>query len=605
MFKKISFLLLVLIFILGFVVFADYEVVKTQITKEGGKFIGKIFLNDVFICKFYSEEEVNLKLKTANIAARFEKLVSDAVPAEEIKCTTGAKEAVVKTDKDILFTVNAKELGMDDYSYFNTAKEYCDNLKAALNSLPVVKFSDNMIVLQKGKTTKVKISGLSDDKYTLEGYDPLIVNISNKDRDYVEISGVECGETKINFIYPPLKKQILVIVKESAGEVPDSLRITVTGNPAPSSVVKDAVLENLMNKIEARHKAIINIDKNSINGLGPIYSYKSRIVNIPVSLSGKDFIKVSKKVYVQIENKPIALSKTTYLFASNRPETIVNNGKLFEGQIQDFGAHRLMFHHKCYEYSNKRKIEVRLFNDTDQSSFVYIIKGYAADYIELYAGFYGGENFFKTLLMRNGYVLELKPNSHANVVEKYLSPGETIGGLVSFQVIKGSLPKVVVQSSTYRHSNYYRNDLSEGKLVHPRGTFPEPDFKLNYEHYLGEEYTFVDIGTAPFLKEISGGEPCYGNYGAFYNVDIALINDKDYDKECQILLQARAGPARAVLLLDGKLVVLSKTIYFPNEVLLGKYTVRAGQTKKVNVLTFPMGGINYPVVILVKSFNDH
>lgn len=607
--NKAIFLFLIVILLAAMVyppaLFAQNEMVVAQFSKENGKTIGKVFLNNVFICKFYSEEENNLKLKINNIVIRLEKLVSDSVSADEIKCALGTKEAIVKTDKDILFTVNGKELGVEDYSYFNTAKEYAENLKTALGTLPDIKFSENIVVVAKGKSTRVKITGLTDDKYTLEKYNESVISIGAKTEDFIEINGLACGDTKIDFIYPPVKKQILVIVKESAGNIPDSIRVVVTGSPAPASIVRDAVLSNLTNKIEAKHMVSVNINKNSINSLGPVYPYKSKVINIPVTLSGPGFIKASKSVYVQIENTPITLNRTTYLFASDRPETIVNNGKLFDGQIRDLGAHRLLFHHKCYEYSNKRKLEIRVINDTDESSFVYIIKGYALDSNELYAGFYGGKSFFRTLLARNGYVLEIKPHTYSNVIEENLNPGQIIGGLVNFQVIKGSLPKVIVQSSTYKHSNYQHRELSEGKLVHPRGTFADPDLKLSYEHYLGEEYTFVDIGASPFLKEIDGGEPCYGNYGAFYNVDISLINDKDYDKECQILLQARAGPARAVLLLDGKLVVLSKTIYFPNEVLLGKYTVRAGQTKKVNIITFPMGGINYPIVILAKSFNDH
>ena len=607
--NKVMFLFLISILLAAIIyptaLFAQNEMVAAQFSKENGKLIGKVFLNNIFICKFYSEEENNLKLKINNIVIRLEKLVSDSVPADEIKCVLGTKEAIIKTDKDILFTVNGKELGVDDYSYFNTAKEYAENLKTALGTLPDIKFSENIIVIQRGKSARIQITGLTDDKYTLEKYNGSVISIGAKTENFIEINGLACGDTKINFIYPPVKKQIIVIVRESAGNIPDSIRVVVTGNPAPAAIVKAAVQANLMNKIEAKHRVNVNINKNSINSLGAIYSYKSKVINIPVTLSGPGFIKASKSVYVQIENTPIALNRTTYLFASDRPETIVNNGKLFDGQIRDLGAHRLLFHHKCYEYSNKRKLEIRLINDTDESSFVYIIKGYALDSNELYAGFYGGENFFRALLARNGYVVEVMPHTYSNVIETSLNPGEIVGGLVNFQVIKGSLPKVIVQSSTYKHSNYQNRELSEGKLVHPRGTFADPDLKLSYEHYLGEEYAFIDIGAAPFLKEIDGGEPCYGNYGAFYNVDISLINDKDYEKECQILLQARAGPARAVLLLDGKLVVLSETIRFPNEVLLGKYKIRAGQTKKVNIITFPMGGINYPVLILVKSFNDH
>lgn len=604
MFKRIYYIILIFIFMSIIPVLAGYEMIKTQITRDDARFIGKVFLNDILVCKFYSEDELNLKLKINNIAARLDKLVSDSVKTQDIKCVAGPREAIIKTNKDILFTVNAAELTPGEYSFLPPAKEYLENLKKALNSLPDIKFSQNIIIIPRGKSVRVKITGAENDRYTMEEYDESVIEITEKTSDYIEIKGVALGSTPLYFVYPPLKKLLVVGVKEMAGHLPAGLRVNVTGNPATADVIKEAVLQNLRQNISAKHKVHTNIDDRALRSVGSLYPGKTRAVTIPVSLSGENFIPVKKGVSVQIENKPMALNNTSYLLVSDRPETILNNGKLFESKLLDYGSHRLLFHHKCYEYSYPRKLEARIINDSSESSFVYVIRGFVHEYNELYAGFYGGKKFFENLLGRRGYVVEVKPNSKLSVLSENLKPGEIVSGLINFQVIRGALPKIIMQSSTYRHSNYFMYDLSEGKKVHPRGTFPNPDLELKYQHNIGEAYTFIDIGNTPFLKEITTGEPCYGNYGAFYYLDISIVNKYPYEKDCEILFQARAGPARAVFVIDGSLFVVSNTVYFPNELLLKKYRLGPHQTKKVKILTFPMAGINYPVVVLVKSFKN-
>ncbi|MFH1453855.1 MAG: hypothetical protein ABIH00_07730 [Armatimonadota bacterium] len=598
-------LTLTFIFILSISAFASYEMIKTEVLKDGDIYVGKVYINDVFICRFYSKNENNLKLKITNVASRLEKFISDSTPLDTLESANASREAIVKSKNDILFTVNSSELEPGTFSYHNTASEFLDNLIKAIKTLPEVKFSETIIVVPKADTVTVEFTGVRNDGYTLEEYDKSIVEIVSKSAGSFKLKGVGTGNSPLYFVYPPLKKRLTVVVKETAGSIPKSMKVTVTGNPATPDVIKEAVMLNLHQKIEARHKAHIHIDKGSLNKIGKLYPNKGKSLYIPVSLTGKYLFKVSGKVYVQIENRPLYTSGATYLMVSDRPETIVNNGKLFEGRIQDYGLHRMLFHHKCYEYSYPRNMQVRLVNDSKESCYVYIIKGYADGYGELDTGFYGGRNYFLTYLSRKGYVIEISPDSVSTVFAKYLKPGEITSGLMNFQVLNGPLPNVIIQSSTYRHSNYQHLDLSEGKEVHPRGIFASPDLNLKYKHYMGEAYTFIDVGNKPFLKEITTGEPCYGNYGVFYNMDISIINDKNYAKKCEILLQARAGPAKAVLLLDGTPVIISNTIYFPNEKLLKKLTVGPKQTKNVKILTFPMAGINYPILILVKSFRDY
>lgn len=590
---------------------AQDDSVKTVLYKQGNVFIGEVWLGDNLVIKLISPKEKFLNIKLTNTQKRLENAVSSGINASEIKPYKLKQGACIKASSEIIINIYNSETSVYNKSAYDLAKLWSANLKKAIGGeeTPKVGLSSAKVVIPKGQTKIVWVKTKDKQQVEVSGFNEALIKVTASPGK-IEITGLEDGQTIISVSYTSAKgdlvtKQIKVIIKEPAGVIPSEIFVKVTGTIAPLSLVKSAVLSDLRDKITTNPRTKTSIDWKGLKKLKALSSGQSCSTKFNVSIKGENYLPVKGAVKVTISNVGFSRRGADFIMISDRPENLYAEGEVFQGQIQNYSTHRFLYHHKNSNSGCKRVFTVRLINNSDEKSVVHITSPLNnPHYREITAGYLAGHNFLFSWLNGQGQIKEILPGKSAVVLSEEISPGYIASGLLAFQVLGGGLPKVaanVYNSKEGDYNNYRLNQTEEEKLIHPKGTFSGPDLNLDYKHILGGNFLFAQIGEEPFLKEIKTSEPCYGNYGVFYNLNITLENPSYQEKEAEIIFVPRSGPAKGIFVIDGDILETDNTAFSTQEVLLKKYVLSAGEKRKVKLLTFPLSGSHYPVNIVVRS----
>lgn len=318
---------------------------------------------------------------------------------------------------------------------------------------------------------------------------------------------------------------------------------------------------------------------------------------------GSDLIAFKGLPKLEVAEQTVAGRKADDLILSNWPEKVEADQVLLEAPLPADRSWRVMVHHRNLPEQPPRWLEIEILQPPEAeqryavSSF---LAGPSSD--EIFAGHLAASRYFREASgpTPRGYLISVGKGKRHLVERAWLKPGQTVSAMLSLRSMQpatraGRLRVLVRQPENLEPLTMLPLDPAARTA---RGVFAaEIPRELTYK--VGPAYLFEDIGGQPYLKEVEGGTPSPGNFGAVYRYRWTLDNATEQDQEVRMEISARGGPARTCIWLNGESLETEMLKAEPR--LLKKWMLPAGTMLPVSMELFPQAGSNFPLSVTLSS----
>lgn len=328
---------------------------------------------------------------------------------------------------------------------------------------------------------------------------------------------------------------------------------------------------------------------------GPTWTFQA-------SASAPGAIAVEQTLQVEIVGLPSrALAPAEVVMLSNHPEKIFGEGTLYQRKTSA-ASYRLMWHHRNDPDGVERYLTVTLTNpNPSPRKFRVVWSSYGPSPDEIHVGHTAALTYATAGMAGDSEFLTLPANSSRVIEVRRVKIGQTVSGVACLWDESGAkLPLQVTVSSSLpleAAPNVTVESRDPGRTA--SGVFPA-QIEKDATHTLGGPFTFIDYGGEPYVKDLEGGHPSYGNFATMYRTRLMLHNPSDSTRQAYVGFSAPGGAARGVLLFDGTLYDLPMG-RSGDGVPVANLTLAAGETRQVDVELFPQAGSNYPIRLIVRS----
>jgi hypothetical protein len=237
---------------------------------------------------------------------------------------------------------------------------------------------------------------------------------------------------------------------------------------------------------------------------------------------------------------------------------------------------------------------VDLHNDSDKTTRVQVVDGSADACVDtVLAGHMAAMRFLKRMRTGAGLILDMPPHSVRRLASRCMKASETASGLMAVRPISGGSLTLYTLAETRGGRS-----PNEGSGHEADAVFPSPDQSVNATYTVGGAWTYVTLGQVPVSNK--AGKTLDGNYGVLYTVRLRLDNPTSVRRTVNVLFEARAGEARAAMIVDGTLKETRRVVP-PNEARISSVSLAPHQVRTVTVVTLPAGGGSYPAALVVHG----
>jgi len=187
-----------------------------------------------------------------------------------------------------------------------------------------------------------------------------------------------------------------------------------------------------------------------------------------------------------------------------------------------------------------------------------------------------------------------------------MQPKALVTGFINFRILEGDRATVEVRTAAQPS----RNDGSplphlgapfNPFKIHPHGVFAQPFFELDGEFVVGGDSLVQRYGESPWLIDFETGLPNNGNFGVLYKSLVELRNPDSVPRRVGLYFNPVAGPAGGTFLVDGRLVQAPfRRVH--NEALLAEIELGPGESRTIEVVTFPEASSNYPAQFEFRDY---
>lgn len=325
-------------------------------------------------------------------------------------------------------------------------------------------------------------------------------------------------------------------------------------------------------------------------------------VNVLAQASAGGAISVAKSFKIAIAATPAAaLLPAQVVLLSNHPEKIFGEGVLFQRKAVA-ASYRLMWHHRNDPEGVERFVWIRLTNPNPTARRLRLVwSSYGPSADEIHVGHTAALNYAAQAMAGLAQYITL-PASGSTLLEiRRVKPGQTISGMAYLADDSGaSMPLEVVVSSSLAQAlppSVEVESKDPGRTA--SGIFPA-QLTTKATHVLGGPYTYVEYGNEPYVQDMEGSYPSYGNFGTIYRTRLMLFNPAEEVRQADIGFASAGGAARGVLAVDGTLYDLPMG-RSGEGVPVATVSLQPGELRQVELELFPQAGSNYPIRIVVKS----
>lgn len=398
-----------------------------------------------------------------------------------------------------------------------------------------------------------------------------------------------------------LTRDVPITVADPAGNIADTITIRVTGNPATAYFIKEQAMQAAVNAAQLRPGTNVVATQESFDVGETLAADNVVAVNVPLILQGKGYLTVQGVTRVIVENLALPLILPAYLMVSDFPETLTENGLLFEADLSPSQAARFLYYHDNPAGQPDRRIVLKLENRSSQPANVQFISGMAGPAVnEMEVGHLSTQAFIVRNDGNEGNVLTIPGMTTTAIVNQLLPARSVVSNLLQLREIDGPplhLTLLAQNAADPIDGARETSTLLSARVHHARGIYPIPEFFFDYQYDTSGPNLEIPIGQIP-IPELKQGEALAGDYGVLQSITVRIVNP-DQRNSANIALYAnpRGGRATGTFIIDGVLIQAHALVPF-SHAKLREYTVPPGGFIRTTVVTMPEGGSSYPLHLI-------
>ncbi len=434
--------------------------------------------------------------------------------------------------------------------------------------------------------------------------DPAIADVSvdQVTRELV-VRGKAVGTTTITLRDDRgLTRDVPVRVAETAGSIPDSIAIRVTGRPATPLFLREQAFEAAVAAAVTKPGAAVLASQDSVDVSSPLKVDDVTTIDVPLIVQGEKYFSVQGTTHVRVENfaQPVVGPKS--LLVSDFPETLKANGILFTADLMAKFAERFLYYHYNPGTQPDRRIVLKAQNTSNQPATVQFIAGEAGpESNEMEVGHLSTQRFLVRLAQNEGTVVTIPGNSTMTLMQQGLPARSVVSGLMQLNEIEGArlhLTLVAQDAADPIEGPIPTSALLVGDRPHARGIYPIPEFYFDYNYDAEGPDLEIPIGQIP-LPNLVQGQTLAGDYGVLQSVTIRMVNnDRHNARELALYASPRGGRATGTFVID-RVLVQAHTMAAFGHYKLRQYTIAPGSFVRTEIVTMPEGGSSYPLQLIV------
>ncbi|MBI2265052.1 MAG: hypothetical protein HYU64_07755 [Armatimonadetes bacterium] len=426
----------ILTLLLGLAVFAAVLEAKEGVTPDSVA-TGELWSGDFLVMRLRRIGNSDPLSEVTQVKERLEGLFEMGLAPWEIKARKLKKGgALIVARGRVILTVTDAQARENDTLPGKLAFLWASNLRQALSEFSSFRLFPSSKTIPLGERFGFQLKGDFPGPFTITLSDPSIGELSfdEKTRTIV-VESKKQGWSSLNVRSGDLNAVANVWVKQYAGVLPRSVLAEVTGNPADSELIKEAVMARLRQSLSVRPMAYVQLP-DEIWVPASLPRGTSTALRVPVRIAGKDYLPAEEKVLVTVKNVILPREDTGYLMVSNRPETFLRSGVLLHEPIRDGVPVRLMFHHKNGVPGVDEYFQVKLVNRFAAPSKVFMTGGVGGpSRDEMQVGHLAAGRYLDVLMADKGKIVTIPARSEYLVTLEKLAPDRVISGILQFKVI--------------------------------------------------------------------------------------------------------------------------------------------------------------------------
>ncbi len=399
-----------------------------------------------------------------------------------------------------------------------------------------------------------------------------------------------------------LTRDVPVRVAETAGSIPDSISIRVTGRPATPLFLREQAFEAAVAAAVTKPGAAVFASQDSVDVSSPLKVDDVTTIDVPLIVQGEKYFSVQGTTRVRVENfaQPVVGPKS--LLVSDFPETLKDNGILFTADLMAKFAERFLYYHYNPGTQPDRRIVLKAQNTSNQPATVQFIAGEAGpESNEMEVGHLSTQRFLVRLAQNEGTVVTIPGNSTVTLMQQGLPARSVVSGLMQLNEIEGArlhLTLVAQDAGDPIEGPIPTSALLVGDRPHARGIYPIPEFYFDYNYDAEGPDLEIPIGQIP-LPNLVQGQTLAGDYGVLQSVTIRMVNnDRRNARQLALYASPRGGKATGTFVID-RVLVQAHTMAAFGHYKLRQYTIAPGSFVRTEIVTMPEGGSSYPLQLIV------
>ncbi|MEQ1935440.1 MAG: hypothetical protein ABL962_16395, partial [Fimbriimonadaceae bacterium] len=545
--------------------------------------------------------------RAKSVASSFQKLSSDdsLVLKKRDKFTFD----IVVGDRVVL-TATRQEAKSQGVSAAELAGLWLGRLRSAL-TLPALAFSETSVKVGLDSKSSLKLEGYQAASSVITTDDNEVIEIKRKDRT-VTLFGRKLGQATVTAAFGGISKSIRVSVLPFAAKFPQTLNVSVTGDPTNAETVRAAVEGTLWTRLDVLESAAYEFALPAIPSIG-----FSQSVTFPVSVnaSAPNALTSQGIVNVIVKNESVSYRAESELWYSNHPENVERPGNLFGATLRNGEAVRLLYHHINSSPAGM-VLQAMAVNPTMQPARILIIPGDSKpDKNPVLAGIVAAEQLLKSWVKFSGEIVTIPPMSSIPITVRRLAPQETSSGLCYLRLLDGPaqitvrtdaiastqatgrLALAMQTTMPWQRLGPMPLESALGPAAQSPFVYPWPFKTQNVEYSVGGRHAFVRIGQVPIST--ANGEGLDGNFGVFYSIEANCANPGSEPADLEVVFEASAGYSGALFVLNGE-VKRTPLLQPKEEVLVAKMKLAAGERRRFAMMTVPLSGSSYPATIVIR-----
>lgn len=320
-------------------------------------------------------------------------------------------------------------------------------------------------------------------------------------------------------------------------------------------------------------------------------------VNVPVIISGNDLFTVQGTTRVRVENVAEPRISPKSLLVSDFPETLTENGVLFNAELAREAPSRFLYFHYNPAGQPDRRILLRAENKSNQPAVVQFISATAGpEPNEMQVGHQATQRFLLQLAQNEGSVLMIPANTTVNLIDHPMPAKSVLSGILQLRELEGAqlhLTLVAQDAVDSIDAPISQTTLLTSKIKHARGIYQVPEFYFQTTWNTTDPYLELPIGHIP-LSNLLSGEALSGDYGVLQSFVVRISNPSNTPAAIALYENPRGGRATGTFIIDRTLVQSHGVPAF-SRYKLRQYVVPARGYIQVKIMTMPEGGSSYPL----------